>query len=275
MGSAESPDVCRDFDSLAQQAEWARRGADRKNGSSDGDGFAFDEVRTHTLDEALALAITGDAALSLRVQALADRIVAKLAPSIVSDDVTYVDSPGVGFDVSLVCAGVPECWLDLTSERYSDRGPVWLRASIGVSGRIGADLLERRGSYIAAVVALLQRQGRPVRLDVDYLGRGREGKFYRSAVRLCDYGQPVNTDVLAYVLAHPSYLRRVVFAVLEGESSEVRGWIGAHRHAGYGTPTSTAMHTFPCVVSSDDKSVDPWRDDESAEREITRLLAVV
>ena len=47
----------------------------------------------------------------------------------------------------------------------------------------------------------------------------------------------MQTDAIAFVTAHPAFLRRIIFGVMETAAPEVRRAIGIDKRGGYGNPT--------------------------------------
>ncbi|MBM7554528.1 hypothetical protein JOC33_003466 [Thalassobacillus pellis] len=97
-------------------------------------------------------------------------------------------------------------------------------------------MIERRGAAITALVSTLERAGR--RCEVVAVSRAYEGASsieYR--ITLKSSQEKVNLPSIAFALAHPSMLRRLVFSARECEGKEIRDKVGIGKGDGYGIPT--------------------------------------
>lgn len=125
---------------------------------------------------------------------------------------TVRDVTGQYFDVSDVINGVPECWV---SEDFQPRKKtICITASIAVSCNVEQETITRRGAAIVALVDRLHECGYIVDLQVVFnvvLCRGRSrGARLNLAVNIPI--APLDIDALAFMLANPAALRRVVMA---------------------------------------------------------------
>ena len=102
--------------------------------------------------------------------------------------------------------------------------------TVGVSGDVKPEAIERRGAAVAALVQALQAAGRPV--EVVVYDAGKTDKSYMIRVTLLSPGQTLDVDVLAMALVNPATPRRLMFSWLE--TREGAEELGAG--AGYGIP---------------------------------------
>ena len=92
------------------------------------------------------------------------------------------------------------------------RGSVVLRHNLFVTAYESVESIVQRGAVAAAIVHLLETSGTQVAIDLDmYAEYG--GNTLDLECRIKDFGVPMDLPRIVYWLAHPSALRRVVFAV--------------------------------------------------------------
>ena len=199
------------FDSIADVVAASERypiwGNDSADRASDWNGNV-------TLAQARAmLAGAGAPELTARIMALA----ADMAP------VGY-ERPALGttwgvsgavVNVAAFVAGEPECMLDFHNPAATQRTlDVWI--SIGCAGAFAPEQIEARGAAICAMIDTTERGGVRVRVHWDASVKSTDtGVCVSMCGILKDYTAPLDLDLLAFVLAHPGMLRRVVFRLRE------------------------------------------------------------
>jgi len=121
------------------------------------------------------------------------------------------DVAGGVVDIGRYMTGAPDCMV----RRLPQPRP--LMVSLGVqicaSASVPPETLRARGEALFSAVQAIEATGARVRLDVVMTTEASEAKgFVHTSIRLKDYGAPVDTQVIAYWLAHPSGLRWWMFA---------------------------------------------------------------
>jgi hypothetical protein len=107
--------------------------------------------------------------------------------------------------------------------------------NIVASGGISADEMFQKGSMVCALVDLIERSGRRVELILR-AATGNEN-ILRVQTTIKQAGDPLDIDRLAFALAHPGSLRRIIFSHLEQFSKEDRKKTGCDDgEHGYGKP---------------------------------------
>ena len=162
-------------------------------------------------------------------------------------------------NVGRYIAGVPDAML--TRKRTEMESPVVdILCNVAASGSIGAETYFTRGAAIAALADLLELTGRRVRvrtvMATQTTGNGTHSINIYTTIK--NPGDPLQLDALAFTLAHPAFMRRLGFSIMEQAPKKVRAAIGIGDCGyGYGTPTNvdnTADIYMPCILSSEDWS---------------------
>lgn len=116
---------------------------------------------------------------------------------------------------------------------------------MSVSYTVTAAQMRRVGESVFAAVEKLRTAGYPTEVHVIFAVRGRSGGLCVTRIVAQDVSQPVHASLLAFFIAHPAALRRVMFALCETYSDEVRDDFGFRRGRGYGSPSSyTVKETY-------------------------------
>jgi hypothetical protein len=113
------------------------------------------------------------------------------------------------------------------------------------SAFVERSIMERRGAAVAALVDTLERAGKRVELDLVLCARparvGGGSRQMQTWVRIKNAGDPVNLENLAFAIAHSSTLRRLGFAVWEGQPLAERQAFGFVSGGGYGIPENPTV----------------------------------
>lgn len=162
-----------------------------------------------TFDVARRMAVDGDAELTDRVEKVVNSIDA---------DQYLTDAPRL-FRPSvvgpLVCvpaylAGLPDCMRVQSGIMASTQGLVTICVNAVCSSGVPADKITEIGSAVCALALTLQRV-RPVEIVITgNLGDGKRGQW--AGVPVIRYGvSPFDASTLAFSLAHPAFLRMLLF----------------------------------------------------------------
>jgi len=153
------------------------------------------------------------------------------------------DRAGYAPNVAMFCAGDPAC-MYTQGESYQGTTPiVRVLLNITVSGMIPASILANRGAALAAVIEYMESAGFSVEVTL-YQGAEAEGwrkkggtnqrvrVLHEHFIPVKRAGEFIEPDRFAFMLAHPSVLRRFIFRL-----DEMCAESGPHMRNGYGTPT--------------------------------------
>lgn len=185
-----------------------------------------------TFDEAVKLATSGWLEGVQRIKELMEPLLKKVDNQlgIVEDRMTY-DIEGCDVDVAEFLDDNPECML-----LYEDgiEKKKWRRILVNISAasfRSSEQLLER-GARIASLVWALEKKG--VRCEIVIAEYAIADREYHSLikVKVKDAGAHLDESRIAYAIAHPTMLRRLVFSVQEHQPY----WFFKNFESGYGAP---------------------------------------
>lgn len=183
----------------------------------------------------------------------------------VKTPVVYADVCGDTFDVGAAISGVPEHWhsFDTVDTERVGGSVVRLHVMAVFLCDVSTDAIMRRGAAVVALVQALEYSGYPVEVVVSAgIGRrhGSADIVYRCVIKKSS--EPLELDRLGFVLSHPSFLRRYIFALMEREPLEVqRGIVDSGYGSTADTPTDTDSVFIPCMNSDG-----IWSSDEGATR---------
>lgn len=157
--------------------------------------------------------------------------------SLVQNQVVQWDVAGDFADAGLFSAGVPECMGSFHEEIAQGPGKV-VRILYNIAASGGADCatLMKRGAAVVALVDALEGAGRSCEIEIASVQENMSGARYTVLLPVKSAGEPVELDRLAFILAHASSYRRLMFACFENETPEVRSRYKFHIQKGYGTP---------------------------------------
>lgn len=208
----------------------------------------------------------------------------QVSSKIQTTDIHRGIEPGIMFDVGSFCAGAPDCWLTEEPRIVDGLGNRVLVMNVHVtaSASVSTSTISARGGAIVATVQALELAGYSVEVNAvhrvsivnehDRYGRRSTTNWGQEThIRLKASDQPINLEELAFVIAHPSMLRRILFRTIERCQSRK---LCKKLHSSYGYPSDVAeAHRgdiyFPKMHS---ETID-WLDDAAALKLIFGLLA--
>jgi hypothetical protein len=191
-------------------------------------GFKF--TGTHSFFEAVAIARDGWKEGRELVEAARAHF-EQITGSRVRRLVTVNDVAGFAPDVPAFLTGSPDCMLARETEETEGAGKILKIVVQGVASfAISKMEIMRKGALIVALVDALESAGRSVELVVDFTSGDTAPNRTSASLTAKRAGEPVEIDRLAFVLAHPSMLRRFAFGVFE-KNAAFMTWAGS----GYGT----------------------------------------
>lgn len=200
---------------------------------------------TPTYEAAENLARHGYPDIRPEVDRLAADLVGSIAELIDDEFAYHFDVSGAEVDVALYLAGEPECMLETHLEPMPTRGRlVKLWVSVSANCQISPEQILHRGAAVVALTQLLAMAGNHIEIWVsldNHSGKPWEGRDHHLSLqaRIKAASDPLDIDAISFALAHPSFLRRILFSVLEHAATRVRQRFGlgldTKKH-GYGYP---------------------------------------
>lgn len=150
------------------------------------------------------------------------------------------DVSGFAVDVGRAVNGEPEDMLCFDLQE-APRKTIDIMLNCSVSGGVNKSRIIRRGAAVAALVDAMESQGVNVNLTVVENCRGSGGATTQINVHVKKPEEPLDMDKVAFALAHPSWLRRFVFAFQERQPKKYRDTFGAYENSGYGIPNEVPV----------------------------------
>lgn len=148
--------------------------------------------------------------------------------------------PDGELDPASYCAGEPEPYICFRDEERFSHGTlkiVRVALNVAVPGATNSDVIMRRGVASMVLCEFLERSGHPVELYALHSAESSANKTCYS-VRVKGAGEPLDLQALSFILAHPSFLRRLMFSLMEQESPDVRREMNIQKHGGYSAPAN-------------------------------------
>jgi hypothetical protein len=123
------------------------------------------------------------------------------------------DVQGDCFDVGSFCAGEPEHWL--YEEVDTEKKVYKIIVNIGMLGDVEANIIENRGSAIAAMIERLQQDKNNV-VELMVFSQA-SNVFGGNTIKVSiDLGcSPLDMDTVGFIMAHAGFFRRMIFASRE------------------------------------------------------------
>lgn len=175
-----------------------------------------DFTGTDSWEEALELSRDGWGEIRPAVDALVEKMDAVIAPSLRPAFTSYFDVSGGMVDVGRFMDGEPECMVETRLIETAKPGRV---ISILVNGSFTAGTqaraIQERGAAIVALVDSLEKMQHSTEIDVEI--SCLEG--LTTVIRVKNAEDVLDIDALMFAIAHPSALRRIYFAYLEGHKT--------------------------------------------------------
>lgn len=186
--------------------------------------------------EAVTLARTGWSDGARKVRELIREYWRALRPTLVPREDWIANVVGHAVDIGAYVSGVPTCWQDCHAVPAPAR-----RLAVVLNGaatcKVETDELIAKGAAVAAAVEAAVLSGWHVRVDVVWcMKAGGSERRIQTWCPLVHYGQRPMLSLLAFVLAHPSCLRRILFSVWENLPAELRRIYGFASSGPYGYP---------------------------------------
>lgn len=147
---------------------------------------------------------------------------------------------GYSVDVGAFLANDPECFINREYEERNYPGKVFkIVCSVSHSSGISTNVIINRGAIVCALIDAIEYAGHRVEVvcnlatsanydESSLKGQEKEYGWFEVSVLLKKSTQPLDMSDLAYCLAHPSMLRRIMFS-----AAEIEGWSDVSRVYGY------------------------------------------
>ena len=197
---------------------------------------------TATMEEAVDLARNGWPEGTRLLKDAADQLE---VPPVLGDTVlpeAYYDVTGSDVDVSRYLSGEPENMMQYTFPRAPLGNTVELVVECSQSSSTPTETIMRRGAAILAAVEAMQAQGYSTGVTVAaHVINNARNLEVSHVVPIVKPGEFVDSDALAFALAHPSWLRRFVFAASEVASRRIRERMGYYKGGNYGLPRAMSI----------------------------------
>lgn len=140
---------------------------------------------------------------------------------------------GYAVDVGAYLSNAPECFYRREMNKPVASAPVVrIVVSLAFSASVKPEVITKRGAMVCAMVDAIEHSG----YSVEIIGNEAcESKGITSEINIVlkQSAQPLNIPAMAFCLAHPAMLRRMLFSV-----EEKTGWADFADH--YGTPVDAS-----------------------------------
>ncbi len=143
-------------------------------------------------------------------------------------------------DVGSFLANEPECFIAREYEERNYPGKIYkIVVSISFSAAITPETIIQRGAIICALIDAIEYAGHRAEVicnwsvsvgsnEPDRQGKNKERGWFEVSVNIKKSSQPLDMSDLAFCLAHPAMLRRIMFSV-----AEIEGWSDFAINYGY------------------------------------------
>lgn len=229
---------------------------------------------TASFDEAKAIAFNWaegveriervKARLSVKSQRTRKKIVAREA------------GPGV-LSMGKFVAGHPQPYMNLEDDTRVAKGRgkvVKVVVNITASAVVDTEVIERRGAAMLAMLAAMEQAGKRVELTIvsAVTGTGRSSRSRSEmVVKVKSAQQKLNLNSVAFAVAHPSMLRRFMFAAQERQDEAYRNRFKVG--GGYGRPTEYEVSDGTIYLGMMMGFEPQWDSEESASAWVRDTLA--
>ena len=200
--------------------------------SSQKESRSNDDLEWHggvTWEQACSLAKSGWIEGMQMIENYRSRITPKLTNSIVRP-VPVDNIHGFAVNVGAFLSNMPECFFDREYEKRNYPGRLFtLVVSCSYSSNVSTDVVIERGSMVCSLVDALEFAGNRVEVICNETTTDGHDK-YKNEIDMVikKHDQALDMSRLAFCLAHPAMLRRIIFSV-----NELSGWADISSVYGY------------------------------------------
>lgn len=225
-------DDLNEFWKFTMQDSKARRKSSRENHNISWHGGL-------TWEETKEMAISGWREGMLEIEKYRAKIVPIITEKVLRIRQTY-SVVGYNVDVGAYLSNEPECFISREYEERNYPGKIYkLVASISFSAAISPETIIQRGAMICALIDAIEYAGHRVEVICNDAmsacsseqcrkGQLKNRGWLEIAVNVKKTNQPLEMTDLAFTLAHPAMLRRIMFSV-----AELTGWSDFAYNYGY------------------------------------------
>lgn len=156
----------------------------------------------------------------------------------------YFTNAGDEADIDRYLQGEPENMVAYR-QRVDKLGKrATLLVNSGAHHGVPAESILNRGAALLAVHDVLQKSGYTLGIT---MVETCTSSMHRNDTYATEYripimkpGEYLDEDTIAFCIAHPAFLRRLMFALNETEDTDIRNYMGYFYDGGYGVPTNVA-----------------------------------
>lgn len=247
LETRENGSILHTFDSVSEYITFAQKGHSELPKSRRSSRKEDSAYRTFsgsaTFDSAIELAYKGYPKAREHAEPFRNLVLESISPYLIKPKPRY-DMVGEIVDQPRYLSGMPDPFLTryeplegITTEGKTKR-IYRILVNLTYICYTSADEILNRGAAIAALVDLLEEQGKRAEvIGVTHVKAFDANKIYlTNFIPIKDAGQPLDIDFIYFVLAHPAMLRRFAFSVWETYPQGIRERIGIP--GGYGRPAT-------------------------------------
>lgn len=204
----------------------------------------FGFTHTNSLKEAIDLCRYGWSEGRERVLETMARLGIDDSLANLGDEIDFqLETAGDEPDIDRYLAGDPENMMNYRIEDSITGRNVKLLVNSSQAAYVDPTIITRRGIAVVAAIETAATAGYGVSLDMVERSSPSTTFWGETSATIVEYRIPiaeaggyVNIDTLTFTVTHPSFLRRLMFALNENEPAEIREEMGYMSGRGYGRP---------------------------------------
>lgn len=219
-------------------------------------------------DAALALAATGWTEGAEKAKVIAEPLFTEVSSLIERQDMCY-DVEGIGIDIGRYLDGEPECWQRWEHSIVEGSGNkvIKLCFNISASGGISTDVITARGSIVAALIELLEYAGNRVEVYAAFGGKASSRYTQEAKILVKSADQPLDSPRIAFALAHPAMLRRLMFNFIEKDVH-----FESDYQTGHGKTRDLLASDYDIYIGRAEYGETQWSDTAQAQKWVIDIL---
>ena len=215
------------FENISELYNWCKKTPRRRgaNNCSEDSGYSF--TRTHTLEEAYELMIYGDEELYNKIKQEKRKIdVDKILGNAIKGKRIKKDIVGYQVNVPDFLVGIPTNMINEENTKKSQK-IINLVINLTVNCGVRSSDIINAGIYYITIIDLLEKSG--YRCNLYAMANFQyDGEIGMQMVKIKTDREPFNIKKLGFVLAHPSFQRRINFKWEESCNCETEPTHGAY-----------------------------------------------
>lgn len=229
MNDTRIKPIIHRFDSVTEAVEAASKGRDKRASSSTAErnfgGYGWYE--TESFEDACKLAVDGWDGIREDLSELVKEVSAEVQETISTRWEPRWDVEGAVVDIEAFNNGEPDCMVSFEATEATETKPVvTVLVNTCFSGGFSASQMVTRGAGICGLVEVLMSLGYSVEVWAETADGPKGGQWWDCLVKVKGADEYVDMDRIAFVIGHPSWLRRIMFGLMEGETDVVRRRFG-------------------------------------------------